>query len=276
MRKFLVATVMLLVLLAISLNTSSLVYSAPVAHMVRLPLQKVPLDSPLATPQIGNLLTSNVVPGGVPFCKSGGGTIICLSPPFLKSAYDFPAVLDGTGSTIVLIDAFGDPYIQNDLNLFSTTFGLPSTAVTVLCPPTFTGAASDHCPPLSDFTSPTPGSRADLCGAGGWGTESVLDVTMAHGLAPGAKIVLVEAASCFDDDLNAAELAVVSQPSLKGSIMSQSFGEPDDQVDPTIRAQADAIYALARTNGWTVMASSGDWGANTDIIGVGTTELTPS
>jgi len=277
MRKFLFASTITLLLLAISLNSSIFVYSSPVAHMMRLPLQKVALDAPLATPQIGNLITSNAaVPGGVPFCKSGGGTIICLSPAFLKKAYDFPAKLDGTGSTIVLIDAFGDPYIQNDLNLFSSTFGIPTTTVTVLCPPSFTGALTDQCAPLSDFTNPTPGSRADLCGAGGWGTESVLDVTMAHGLAPGAKIILVEAASCFDDDLNAAEAAVVSQPSLKGSIMSQSFGEPDDQVDPAIRAQADATYALARANGWTVMASSGDWGANTDIIDLGTTELTPS
>jgi len=103
--------------------------------------------------------------------------------------------------------------------------------------------------------------NADICGAVGWAEETTLDVTMSHGLAPGAKIVLVASADCFDTSLNSAEAAVVSQDEFRGSIMSQSFGEPDDLVgctavdpvslqctatDPTIKATADAIYELRR------------------------------
>jgi len=219
--------------------------------------------------------------GGVPFCFSGSlGTILCYPPNFLKTAYHFPPTtgkrgLDGTGQTIVIVDAFGSPTIQSDLDKFASTFGLPSTTVQILCGPTWTGAATDNCPvkTISDlYTAPNAG----ICGAVGWASETTLDVTMSHALAPGAKIVLVVANDCFDASINSTELAVVNQASLNGSIMSQSFGEPDDQVDPTTRAVADGGYATATLNGWTIIASSGDWGANEDAPVNGTLELTPS
>jgi subtilase family serine protease len=224
--------------------------------------------------------------GGVPFCRSGGlGTILCYPPSFLKAAYGFPNGLDGTGSTIVIVDAFGSPTIQNDLNTFDAAFGLPAATVKVLCGPTWRGASIDDCPVKTiDDLSTAP--NAALCGAVGWAEETTLDVTMSHGLAPGAKIVLVVVNDCFDTSFNEAELAVVGQRSLRGSIMSQSFGEPDDLVgcldfpctqrDPTIQANADLGYAIAARNQWTVIASSGDFGANEARGAVGTFELTPS
>lgn len=90
--------------------------------------------------------------GGVPFCSSGSlGTILCYPPSFLKSAYNFPPTsgkdgVDGKGQTIVIVDAFGSPTIQSDLNVFDTTFGLPAATVTVLCGPTFKGGPKDTCP----------------------------------------------------------------------------------------------------------------------------------
>jgi subtilase family serine protease len=216
--------------------------------------------------------------GGVPFCFSGSlGTILCYPPSFLKTAYDFPPStgkksLDGTGSTIVIVDAFGSPTIQSDLNIFDTTFGIPPTSVQILCGPTWTGAVTDDCP-VKTIADLTTAPNAGLCGASGWASETTLDVTMSHALAPGAKIVLVVANDCFDASFNSAELAVAGQPGLSGSIMSQSFGEPDDQVDPSTRAVADGGYATATLNNWTIIASSGDLGANEDFPGV---ELTPS
>lgn len=236
----------------------------------------------------------NAAVGGVPFCFSGSrGTILCYPPQWLTTAYGFPAGLDGSGSTIVIVDAFGSPTVQADLNTYTTTFGLPAATVTVLCGPTWTGAASDNCPikTVGDlFTPPPPGSNADLCGGVngmvGWAEETSLDVQAAHAMATGAKIVLVVSNDCFDTSFNDAELAVVQQAKYHGSIMSQSFGEPDDLVgclnfpctirDPTIKANADHIYKLAAQNQWTVLASSGDDGANEALSAVGTTELTPS
>jgi subtilase family serine protease len=191
---------------------------------------------------------------------------MCYPPSFLQKAYDFPSGLDGTGSTIVIVDAFGSPTIQSDLNTFDTTFGLPAATVTILCGPTWTGAASDNCPvkTISDLST---APNAALCGAVGWAEETTLDVTQVHGLAPGAKIVLVVANDCFDTSILTAEQAVVSQSSLKGSIMSQSFGQGEDQLvfdPPGFQAQQDAAYQTATNNKWTILASSGDFGAEID------------
>ena len=290
-------------LLALS-STSRLAFAAPTTTSRPLmvqPLQRVALLDPSFDPQ---------TVGGVPFCSSGPlGTIICYPPNFLKTAYDFPGAkagegnsqigaeegngesnaLTGSGSTIVILDAFGSPTIQSDLNKFDNAFGIPSAQVTVLCPPTWTASSTDNCP-VKTIADLSNAPNAALCGAFGWAQETTLDVTMSHGLAPGAKIVLVVSADCFDTSITSAEAAVVSQDKYRGSIMSQSFGEPDDLVgcltvnaqnqctstDPTIKANADSVYKLAKQREWTVIASSGDDGANTDARVLGTAELTPS
>jgi subtilase family serine protease len=234
--------------------------------------------------------------GGVPFCSSGSlGTILCYPPSFLKTAYDFPSTtgrhgLDGSGQNVVIVDAFGSPTIQSDLNTFDTTFGLPPTTVNILCGPTWTGAATDNCP-VKTVADLSTAPNAALCGAVSWAEETTLDVTMVHSLAPGATIYLVVANDCLDPSITAAETAVVNQHSLRGSIMSQSFGEPDDMVgctavdpvtlqctatDPTIKANADKAYETATFNRWTLIASSGDDGANENARVLGTTELTPA
>jgi len=228
--------------------------------------------------------------GGVPFCVSGSlGTVLCYPPSFLKTAYNFPPTrgrdgLDGDGQTIVIVDAFGSPTIQSDLDKFTTTFGLPPKHVEILCGPTWTGAATDTCP-VTTIADLSTAPNAALCGAVGWAEETTLDVTMSHALAPGAKIVLVVANDCQDANINAAEFAVVTQERFEGSIMSQSFGEADDKVgcsdpactvfDPTIKAGADRGYRIATHHRWTLIASSGDDGANEDVREFGTTELTP-
>ena len=224
--------------------------------------------------------------GGLPFCFSGSrGSIICYTPSFLKTAYDIPSSLDGTGQTIVIVDAFGSPTLQSDLNTFDSAFGIPPTTVTVLCGPTWTGSPTDQCPAFDPNAPPD-----QACGAPGWWGETTLDVAMAHGLAPGARIVLAVGNDCQDTSLNAAERAVVTQTSLAGSIMSQSFGEPDDivgcmvfatpcppnQIDHSIKNTADKTYHLAQLAGWTVIASSGDDGANEALTFTGNPELIPS
>jgi subtilase family serine protease len=262
MRKYLLAIAIALLFLV---STSSPAYATSAttgAYLVRPPMAL-----------LGSSFDAQE--GGVPFCFSGSvGNVMCYPPSFLKKAYNFPFGLDGRGSTVVIVDAFGSPTIQSDLNLFDTTFGLPATTVTILCPPTWTGAATDQCPvnTIADLSS---APNAAACGAVGWAEETTLDVTQVHGLASGAKIVLVVAADCFDQSLNNAEQAVVLQKSLRGSIMSQSFGEGEDAPlsEPAVLAQANAIYEKAKDNKWTVLASSADYGAETDFP---STTLIPS
>jgi subtilase family serine protease len=268
--------------------------ASPITKPAAVPVLHTSSVSPVVT-----LLNPSFNPslvGGSPFCYSGSlGTIICYPPNFLKTAYNFPSTtgrhgLDGTGSTIVIVDAFGSPTIQSDLNTYDAAFGLPATTITILCGPTWTGAITDNCPvkTIGDLTS---APNANVCGATGWAEETTLDVTMAHSLAPGAHIVLVVANDCYDTSLYGAELAVVNQPQYKGSIMTQSFGEPDDLVtctaldptnsycvsyDPTLLNLPNLVFQTAKANHWTVIASSGDQGANEDAEVLGTLELTPS
>src|SRR5713101_4289592 len=54
-----------------------------------------------------------VLPDAVPYCSSKSlGSIICYSPNFIRTAYNFPSDLDGTGQTILIVDAYGSPTIQ--------------------------------------------------------------------------------------------------------------------------------------------------------------------
>ena len=274
--------------------TPSYAVTSPVVKPSGVPL----LHTASVTPVV-QLLDPSFNPslvGGSPFCFSGSlGTILCYPPNFLKTAYNFPPTtgkkgLDGTGQTIVIVDAFGSPTIQSDLNAYDAAFGLPATTVTILCGPTWTGAATDNCP-VKTIADLTTAPNAILCGATGWAEETTLDVTMAHSLAPGAHIVLVVGNDCFDTSLYGAELAVVNQAQYKGSIMSQSFGEPDDLVtctaldptntycvsrDPTLLNLPNLVFQTAQVNHWTVIASSADDGANTAAPVTGTLELTPS
>src|SRR5215472_8567060 len=56
------------------------------------------------------------IPSAIPFCRTSHGlTLICYTPKYLRSAYNFPSTLDGTGQTILIVDAFGSPTVANDL-----------------------------------------------------------------------------------------------------------------------------------------------------------------
>ena len=234
----------------------------------------------------------NAPVGGVPFCTSATlGTILCYPPSYLLKAYDFPQAngnpgLNGAGQTVVIVDAFGSPTIAQDLQTFDSAFGLPPAHLTILCGPTWT---NDSDCPVTTVGDLTTAPNATMCSAPGWAEETTLDVTMTHALAPGANIVLVVANDCTDANIYNAELSVVTQPQYAGSIMSQSFGEPDDLVtctmanstgclsyNPALLNLPDEVFATASANHWTIVASSGDDGANEDAAVLGTVELTPA
>ncbi len=192
--------------------------------------------------------TGIVAPQGVPYCLlSSGSSLLCYTPAFLKTAYNFPSTLDGTGQTILIVDAFGSPTIQNDLTVFDTALGIPAPpSFTILC-------GTGGCPAYSP--------RNTFHGETGWGIETSLDVEYAHAMAPGANIVLVVAATSSGNALNDAEATAI--PLYPGSIMSQSFGIPEILVHNNNAQimQAHQNYMLAQSEGITVFASAGDSGA---------------
>jgi subtilase family serine protease len=194
---------------------------------------------------------SDVLPNGLPYCRSvTSGSIICYSPKFVRTAYNFPPNLDGTGQTILIVDAFGSPTIREDLAAFDQFFGIPD-------PPSFTVLCPEGCP-SSSFNN----KHHDVLG---WAFETTLDVEYAHAMAPGAKIVLVVAATSSGNAINVAESKVIEL--FPGSIMSQSFGVPEHLIhnNNAQLMQAEKNYTAARAAKITVLASAGDFGATNGI-----------
>lgn len=169
----------------------------------------------------------------------------CYQPSQIQNAYDLTPLLqagkDGTGQTIVVIDAFGSPTMAADLAQFDRVMGLPDSGLTTVTP--FGVPAFD----------PNDGNQV------WWGIETTLDVEWAHAIAPGANIVLALAKSNNDTDIFDVQKYVIDN-SL-GDVISQSFGEAEQCMDPTLLSQSHGLFQQAVAQGMTVFASSGDSGA---------------
>ena len=204
------------------------------------------------------LSPDTILPQGLPLCRSASlGNIVCYSPKFIKKAYEFPstATLDGSGQTMVIVDAFGSPTIAADLARFDTMFGIPP-------PPSFTIFCGNSPTPLDPSTCPTVNIfNSNPHGSFGWTIETSLDVEYAHAMAPGANIVLVVAATNSGNAINAAEAAAIA--AYPGAIFSQSFGIPEIFIHDNNGQinQAQANYRNGVAVGDTFFASAGDTGA---------------
>ncbi len=197
-----------------------------------------------------------VLPAAIPECKTKDATvptfpvIFCYDPSRIRQAYNlqplYDAGIDGSGQTIVIVDAFGSPTIQSDLKAFDAFFGLPDPEFEVVCPlgcPTFNPRNAPH----------------DVIG---WTVETTLDVEWAHVIAPGAKIVLAVAPTSSGNTINNVVRYVVQH--YPGSVLSQSFGVPEAVVkgNNAQLMQAHANYQAAMGRMMTVLAAAGDFGAS--------------
>lgn len=170
----------------------------------------------------------------------------CYGPKQIRAAYGVDTLAqrygaDGAGSTIVIIDAFSSPTIVHDLHTFDSLFGLPD--------PQFTQIAPDGLTPFD----PADSNQV------GWAGEITLDVEWAHAIAPKANITLVLAKSNNDADILSATRYAVEHH--LGQVISQSFGEAEQCMDPDLVRQQHALFAKAVRQGITLFASSGDEGA---------------
>ena len=169
----------------------------------------------------------------------------CYGPDQIQRAYGIKPLLDqglnGSGKTIVIVDAFQSPTITQDLALFDAAFNLPA--------PTFNQIAPDGLTPFN------PGDPNQV----GWSSEISLDVQWAHAIAPAATIDLVLAKSNSDEDILSATKYAVDHN--LGDVISQSFGEAEQCVDPALAAAQHKVFDAAVAKGITLFASSGDDGA---------------
>ena len=169
----------------------------------------------------------------------------------MQKAYGLDKVyksgLDGTGQTIVIVDAFGSNTIVADANLFSQLNNLPPLT-------------------SSNFAIFTPNGSATCtstngCIAGNWQFETTLDVEWAHAIAPGANIVLVLAADNSFTNLDLANLFAIENGF--GTVLSNSFGAPEillQQEDPSELTVENGISEIASALGISHNISSGDSG----------------
>jgi subtilase family serine protease len=166
----------------------------------------------------------------------------CFGPAQIRAAYGIDKIdADGAGRTIVIVDAFQAPQIQHDLDLFDSVFELPDTTVQIVAP---------------DGLTPFDQNDANQVG---WSAEISLDVEWAHAIAPAATIKLVLAKSNNDADILSATQYAVDHN--LGDVISQSFGEAEQCVDPAIERAQHRMFAKATLKGITLLASSGDQGA---------------
>jgi subtilase family serine protease len=173
--------------------------------------------------------------------------LACYTPALMRSAYNVPANYDGTGQTIVIVDAYGSPTVQADLDTFSAAFGLPPADFQVIYPmgkPAF-----------------NPRQHHD---ESKWAFETSLDVQWAHAIAPKAKIILVVAPNNNGNSVNNAVGYAISHH--LGQVMSLSFGADEALIkgrgNNLQLIQAHKNFQQAAAAGITVIASSGDGGAS--------------
>jgi subtilase family serine protease len=113
-----------------------------------------------------------------------------LTPAQVKAAYGFPTGYKaGAGETIAVVIPYHHPTVEADLKVFSKTFGLRSCTKANGCFKQVNHKGGKDYPPTSSF----------------WANEVALDVQWAHAIAPGAKILLVEAKSDRLSDVLKAE-----------------------------------------------------------------------
>jgi subtilase family serine protease len=159
-----------------------------------------------------------------------------LTPAQVKKAYDFPTSDEaGAGETVAVVVAFDHPTIEADLNVFSKKFGLPACTTKNGC-----FKKVDH-----------KGGKAYPPANKNWSMETALDVQWVHAIAPGAKILLVEAKSDrLRDVLNAHDYATAN-----ARYVSNSWGL-DEFANQSIHAEH------FRRPGVSIFVASGDDGAS--------------
>ena len=192
-------------------------------------------------------------------------------PAQLQGAYGVQSLLDGgvngRGVTVAIVDAYASPTIRADINQYAARNGGAPWAL---------GQFKQHKPDAIrfGFSDPAGGNGGNLCDEQGWYGEETLDVEAVHTMAPRANVLYVGAASCVDNDILNAVNDIVDRH--QADIISNSYGDLGEDVDPVeVRAET-AVYIQAALEGIGVFFSSGDSGDEVDTTGVRQTDFPAS
>ncbi len=177
-----------------------------------------------------------------------------LSPAQMKAAYSFSTSSTvGSGTTIALVDAYDLPSAENDLNVFSSTFGLPACTTANGC---FRKVNQNGGTKYPRYNS-------------GWGLEIALDIEWAHAIAPGAHILLVEASSNSFSNLMAAEDYAASHATYVSNSWGGSESSGETSYDSHFSHAGVSFFASAGDSGLPAQYPS----SSPNVISVGGTTL---
>ena len=165
---------------------------------------------------------------------------VSYSPVQVALAYDFPANANGAGQSIGIIE-LGGGYNPADLSSFFSSLGVAAPQVTAV---SVDGATN----------SPT----GDPSGPDG---EVELDIEVAGSVAPAAQIGVYFAPNTDQGFIDAVTTAV-HDAKLKPSIISISWGGPENSWTAQARDALNSACQDAAIMGVTVLAASGDDGAD--------------
>lgn len=170
---------------------------------------------------------------------------VSYSPLQVAKAYEFPSGATGAGQCIGLIE-LGGGYKTADLDSFFSNLGVSTPQVAAV---SVDGAKN----------SPT----GDASGPDG---EVELDIEVAGAVAPGAQIAAYFAPNTDQGFIDAVTTAV-HDTTRKPSIISISWGGPEDSWTEQARNALNSACQDAATMGVTVLAASGDDGASDGSTG---------
>jgi len=172
-----------------------------------------------------------------------------IAPVTIKSLYGISQISGaptGTGLIIGIVDAYTYANAASDLAAFSKQYGLPTPNLVVK----------------------TLGTTANT----GWSLEQSLDIQWAHAIAPGATILLVQAASASMTDLLTAVKTAIT---AGANVISLSWG--GGEASTQLSSDSDFI---STTSNVVFVASAGDSpgvgypSSSPNVLSVGGTTLT--
>jgi subtilase family serine protease len=158
-----------------------------------------------------------------------------LTPALVKEAYGFSTEYKaGSGETIAIVIPYHHPTLEADLKVFSKTFGLRSCTKSNRCLKQVNHRGGKDYPRTNSL----------------WAMEVALDVQWAHAIAPGAKILVVEAKSDRLRDM----VKAVDYASSHADYVSNSWGL-------TEFAGQSSLNNHFKRSGVSIFVASGDDGA---------------
>ena len=166
-----------------------------------------------------------------------------FSPVQLAQLYNF-APSDGTGQTIAILE-LGGGYHTTDLTTYFQGIGakLPNVSTA-----TYTGGGTN-----SPGTNALAQNNPDV--------EVALDIEVAGGIAPGARVVVYFAPDATDQSFLGAISAIVHDTVNNPNVVSISWGGPEDTASGQFQTEFDQILQAAAQVGMTVCVAAGDNGS---------------